>query len=90
MVVSIVNFAAPAEKGFHKNGLYRLSRNPMYVAYFVYFLGCALIVKSWIVLGFLLVFQIAAHWIILSEERWCVQRFGEEYLQYMEQVRRYL
>lgn len=89
LILSIVSFAAPTENGFHKNGLYRFSRNPMYVAYFVYFLGCVLIVKSWVILAFLLIFQITAHWIIRSEERWCIQQFGEEYRRYMERVGRY-
>ncbi len=37
-----------------------------------------------------IVFQISAYWIILSEERWCVKKFGEEYINYMNKVRRYI
>jgi|GEM_PF-80504 len=90
LTVSVVNFAAPAESGINKNGLYRVSRNPMYVAYFVFFIGCALLTQSLVLLTFALFFQITAHWIILSEERWCVQKFGNDYRQYMERVRRYI
>ncbi len=32
----------------------------------------------------------AAHWIILAEERWCVESFGESYREYMGSVRRYI
>lgn len=88
--VSMVNFAAPAENGINQNGLYRLSRNPMYVAYFIFFMGCVVMTRSLILLAIVLVFQITAHWIILSEERWCIQKFGQEYLEYMEKVRRYI
>ena len=88
--VSVVNFAAPEKNGLNQRGLYRVSRNPMYVAYFVYFLGCVLLTQSPLLFAFVLVFQIAAHWIIRAEERWCVQTFGGAYLQYMERVRRYL
>ena len=35
--VSIVNFAKPSDDGLNCNGLYRFSRNPMYVSYFIYF-----------------------------------------------------
>lgn len=90
LIASVINFAAPARNGFNRNGLYRFSRNPMYLAYFVYFIGCALVTQSPLLLGFVLIFQTAAHWIIRSEERWCVQRFGREYLEYMQNVRRYL
>lgn len=87
--VSIVNYATPKMNGMNVNGLYRISRNPMYIAYFIYFLGCVLLTHSWILLGLLIVFQISAHWIIISEERWCIKKFGEEYIKYMNRVRRY-
>lgn len=90
LIVSVVNFASPAENGFQQKGLYRVSRNPMYLAYFVFFMGCALLLQSLLLLAFVCVFQITAHWIILAEERWCVQTFGEAYLEYMKKVRRYI
>ncbi|MEL7650040.1 MAG: isoprenylcysteine carboxylmethyltransferase family protein [Sedimentibacter sp.] len=88
--VSVLNFARPSKNGINLNGLYRVSRNPMYVAYFIYFLGCVLLTKSLILLAILIVFQISSHWIILSEERWCVKKFGKEYTNYMTKVRRYI
>ena len=90
LAVSVVNFSAPADNDFHQNGLYRWSRNPMYVSYFVVFMGCVLLTQSLALLVLVLIFQVAAHWIILSEERWCGQRFGDAYLQYMKKVRRYI
>ncbi len=62
----------------------------MYVAYFIYFLGCVFLTQSIILLTLLMVFQISAHWIILSEERWCINKFGGEYKKYMNEVRRYI
>jgi protein-S-isoprenylcysteine O-methyltransferase Ste14 len=88
--VSVSNFAKPAKNGINLKGLYRISRNPMYLAYFIYFLGCVLLTRSLVLLALLIVFQISAHWIILSEERWCIEKFGEEYLNYMKKVRRYI
>lgn len=54
--VSIINYAIPKTSGINVNGLYRLSRNPMYVSYFVYFLGCAILTDSWILFVLLIVF----------------------------------
>lgn len=88
--VSIVNFAKPSDDGLNCNGLYRFSRNPMYVSYFIYFAGCALLTQSLLLFGIVLIFQISSHWIILSEEKWCIETFGEEYRQYMKKVRRYI
>jgi protein-S-isoprenylcysteine O-methyltransferase Ste14 len=88
--ISVINFAYPSKDGLNYNGIYGLSRNPMYLSYFICFIGCALLTQSWILFGIVLVFQISSHWIILSEERWCVEKFGDEYKQYMRKVRRYI
>ena len=90
LIISTVSFARPEQNGLNRNGIYNMSRNPMYLGYFFYFLGCSVLLQSVIMLGFLLIFQVAAHWIIRSEERWCIRQFGEEYLNYMKKVRRYL
>ena len=87
---SIAGFAAPDETGLNKRGIYGISRNPMYVSYFICFLGMALLTRSWLLFGFVAVFQVASHWIILSEERWCLEKFGTAYEQYMKSVRRYI
>ena len=90
LALSVAAFASPAERGVNRSGVYRLSRNPMYAAYFLYFLGCALLAQSPLLAALTLVFQFSAHWIILAEERWCIQQFGDTYVQYMKTVRRYL
>lgn len=84
------SFCFPDANGLNTRGLYRFSRNPMYVAYFLCFIGMALLTRSFLLFGFVLVFQLSAHWIILSEERWCLETFGGSYRQYMQKVRRYL
>ena len=89
LAASVAAFAAPSENGLRQTGIYRLSRNPMYVAYFVFFVGCALLTQSLLLLGFVAVFQLMAHRMIRAEERWCAERFGDAYLQYCKQVRRY-
>lgn len=88
--ISVIDFTKPQTGEINTKGLYRISRNPMYIAYFIYFLGCAMMVRSVILICILLVFQVSAHFIILSEERWCIGKFGEEYKDYMSRVRRYL
>ena len=88
--ISIVNFAAPETGGLNHNGIYRFSRNPMYLSYFLIFIGCTLLTQSLILCGVVLIFQISAHWIIRAEERWCIKSFGDSYRKYMNNVRRYI
>jgi len=88
--VSMIDYARPKANGINLNGLYRVSRNPMYISYFICLFGCVLMAYSWTLLALLIIFQISSHWIILSEERWCIKKFGEEYISYMGKVRRYI
>lgn len=87
---SVASFAFPSDTGINTRGAYRFSRNPMYVSYFVCFAGMALWTRSLLLFGMIAAFQISAHWIILSEERWCLEKFGAAYQQYMSEVRRYI
>lgn len=89
LAAAVRDFAAPAPGGMRRQGLYRFSRNPMYLAYFVFFVGCALLVQSPLLLAITAVFQLSAHWVILAEERWCIRQFGQDYIRYMAEVRRY-
>jgi len=88
--VSMCQFGKPSEHGINTNGLYRFSRNPIYAAFFIILLGCVLITQSIILFALTVIYQISVHWVILSEERWCLSKFGDEYERYMKKVRRYL
>ncbi len=88
--VSIISFSSPSAQGLNTKGIYRFSRHPMYMSYFICFTGCALLTESWILGGIILVFQISSHWIILAEERECEKQFGEDYSRYKKEVRRYI
>ncbi|MGX7131756.1 MULTISPECIES: methyltransferase family protein [Enterococcus] len=87
LLMATITFAE--KKQLITTGLFRLSRNPMYLGYFIYFLGCVFLTRSWVLFFSLLLFQFAAHWIILSEERWCEETFGLDYLTYKKKVPRY-
>lgn len=86
---SIIDFANPQNNGLNLEGLYQYSRNPMYVSFFLYFLGCSFLIDSLIYFVVLIIFQVSVHFLILSEERWCRENFGVAYENYMAKVRRY-
>ena len=88
--VSIIQFAKPNQNSLNTAGLYKISRNPMYIAFFLYFMGLSLLTGSWLLLFILVIFLGSQHYLILSEERWCIKEFGEEYTKYMNKVRRYI
>jgi len=62
---SVYDFSKPEGTQFSKYGLYKISRNPMYVSFFIYFLGISLILNSWIYFITLIILQISVHFLIL-------------------------
>lgn len=90
LIAATIAFARTKQGEMTTQGIYQYSRNPMYVGYFACFLGCAIITRSIILFLVVMVFQIATHWIILSEERWCLATFGNSYIVYKDRVRRYI
>lgn len=90
LTAATVDFSKPQPEGFRKTGTFRISRNPMYVGYALYFLGCVLLTASWALFAAFCLFQLSTHFMILAEERWCQKEFGEEYKQFIIEVRRYV
>ena len=77
------------QQGLKTAGIYRYSRNPICVGYLLIFLGTALLISSWFHLALTIIYQISVHWLILSEERWCLENFGKEFQDYLDRVPRY-
>ena len=73
-----------------KSGIYRWSRNPMYLFFFTAMLGTCIACASLWLLIVTVSFGIAMHFTILGEERYCEQTYGKEYLEYKAKTPRYL
>jgi protein-S-isoprenylcysteine O-methyltransferase Ste14 len=72
-------------------GPYRLSRNPIYLAFSLFQTGIALGVNdAWILITLLPAIAIISFVVIPREERYLEARFGEEYATYKASVRRWL
>lgn len=73
------------------NGIYRYTRNPMYVGMTLIYLGVTFAINSIWFLPFLIVVLMAIHYgVILREEAYLERKFGEEYSNYKTQVRRWI
>lgn len=73
------------------DGLYRLSRNPIYVGFTLMYLGFATAMDSWIAVAFLLPCLIVVdRFVVVREERYLASKFGAEYEAYRARVRRWL
>ncbi len=70
-------------------GLYKISRNPQWVAFAIIMIGFSLMVGSWTVLILLSVRVIMNHFRILGEEHALEIQYGQSYLDYKKSVPRY-
>ncbi|MGD9157120.1 MAG: methyltransferase [Desulfobacteraceae bacterium] len=89
-VVSIISYlGTPPDQPIIK-GMYRISRNPLYVTGTVISIGMAFILHSWIIGISISVNVILQHFVILDEERFCAKKYGDSYLKFKEKIPRYL
>lgn len=73
------------------DGPYRFSRNPMYVGFALTYLGLAFGLNTPIAIGLLLPCLIVMTWgVVLREERYLEDKFGQPYRDYKAKVRRWL
>jgi protein-S-isoprenylcysteine O-methyltransferase Ste14 len=96
-ITSMINLGKSTRLGlpseateFKDNGIYRISRNPMYVGFNLFTIasitGCANGFVALIGVYSMIIY----HLIIKSEEQFLEQRFGRTYSDYKKKVRRYL
>lgn len=73
------------------SGIYRLTRNPLYLGLALFYLGCTVIGNSlWALVLFVPVIAIIQVGVIGREERYLERTFGDTYREYTRQVRRWL
>lgn len=71
-------------------GLYSVSRNPQLVGGGLAALGVTILWPSWYALGWLALYGVIGHLMVLAEEEHLRSTLGESYLEYCERVPRYV
>jgi len=72
-------------------GIYSHSRNPIYVAFCLILIGAGIFLDSWWVLISVMPSAVLVYYLaIRKEEAYLEKKFGEEYLLYQNEVRRWL
>ncbi len=96
IVISLFNLGRSTRLGlpeddttFVSGGLYRFSRNPMYTGFNLLTVSSILYTLNiWILLAG--IYSIVVyHFIIIGEEKFLINRFGDQYTGYLRKVRRY-
>jgi len=72
------------------NGIYKFSRNPAFVGFDLLYIGCVLAFPNIVNIALAFTAVVMFHVQILGEEKFLVEKFGKEYLDYKDKVRRYI
>ena len=85
--LAIYGFATtPIDKPVSK-GIFRYSRNPMYLGAFILFNGISLVSISWVYFLIALIWMIITHVKEISiEESECTKKYGTDYIEYMKRT----
>ncbi len=88
--VAMLNIAnIPVGEAWTK-GLYRYSRHPMVLSSFLVFIGAGIASASWVFLVFSIIFVILSNVSVTAEERFCLDRYGDAYREYMNRTPKWI
>lgn len=73
------------------NGIYAITRNPMYIGLLLIYTGVALLKGNWWTVLFIpVIIMIIQSFVIKKEEQYLERAFGSSYTAYKEKVRRWI
>jgi protein-S-isoprenylcysteine O-methyltransferase Ste14 len=98
LVLSLVSFGKSFRIGIDVDqpgglvttGIFAVSRNPIYVGFFVFLVGQLLVFPNWVPLIYLIAATGLFHRQVLREEEFMRQHYGQQYDEYCSHVRRYV
>ena len=88
--IALVNWAKTPPGEPITGGLYRYSRHPMYISFFLLFLGIAIATASWVFLLIAIAVTVVSFVFARVEEQSCLEKYGDSYREYMNRTPRYL
>jgi len=90
LTMATLNFATtPLDKPVTK-GAYHISRHPLSFSGFLTLIGMSIACISWIFLLLAIVFIILMNTLVIPEERWCLEKYGNAYREYMNRTPRWI
>ena len=67
--------------------IYKYSRHPVYVSFLILSIGTALVAASYILLGIAILHFTSSYFIMKEEESLCIEKYGDNYKEYMKKTR---
>jgi len=88
--LTMINFATtPKDKPVTK-GVYRYSRNPMFIGFFLVYAGIAIACISWVYILLTLLFILIVDYLSTSEEAITLEHYGQAYKEYIKRTPKWI
>ena len=72
------------------HGIFRLTRHPMQIMSIIMWTGIGIAAGNWILIVCALLMGIVSYPSLKAQERFCIEKYDDEYLTYMKKTPRYL
>jgi protein-S-isoprenylcysteine O-methyltransferase Ste14 len=89
-ILAWYDFYTTAVDKLVSKGIYRFSRNPMYLCVVLIFTGTSIACISWLFLLLTIIFTILSHKLVISEEHFCLKKYGKDYQNYLNRIPRWM
>jgi protein-S-isoprenylcysteine O-methyltransferase Ste14 len=89
-IVAVLNFSTSPKNKLITKGLYRFSRNPVYIGVLLMQIGLGIACTSWLYLLLTVVLLILFNTILSAEERYCLETYGDTYRNYKSRTPRWI
>ena len=90
LIIALINFlTTPIDLPVIK-GIYHYSRHPGYISIFLVLIGIGIATASWVILLVVIIFLILANISANSEERYCKEKYGDIYKEYLNRTPRWM
>ena len=87
--IAVHNYATTPFNQPVTKGIYKISRNPIHFFSYIAWIGVGIAAGSWILIVCNLIMMINMHIGTLAEEKFCLEKYGDSYKNYMKKVPRY-
>jgi protein-S-isoprenylcysteine O-methyltransferase Ste14 len=87
--IAMINYANTSPDRPVTKGIYHISRHPMQVTAIIIWLGAGVATTSWIVILACIAQAILSYPSMVAQERFCIDKYGESYREYMKTTPRY-
>ncbi len=91
LITGLLNFATTPANELVTRGVYRISRNPMYVGDVLVNVSIGIACLSWVfLLVAILNFLLLRYYVVVAEEPFLTEKYGDKYREYMSRTPRWI